>query len=70
MRPKLLFRARLIHLFAPQGSSFVSPTRVKVPRGIGIATMWLAAFTPFFTSQERRQVGGQHRLFFSQVQDA
>ena len=27
---------------------------------------WLAAFTPFFTPQERRSAGGQHRLFFSQ----
>jgi hypothetical protein len=29
---------------------------------------WLTAFTPFFTSQERRQAGCQHRLFFSQVE--
>src|ERR1700735_2968775 len=29
---------------------------------------WLNAFTPFFTSQERRQAGCQHRLFFSQVE--
>ena len=36
---------------------------------------WLTAFTPFFTSQERRQAGQerrqagcQHRLFFSQVE--
>jgi hypothetical protein len=29
---------------------------------------WLAAFTPFFSSQERRQAGCQHRLFFSQVE--
>ena len=29
---------------------------------------WLAAFTPFFTSQERPQAGCQHRLFFSQVE--
>ena len=29
---------------------------------------WLTAFTPFFTAQERRQVGCQHRLFFSQVE--
>ena len=29
---------------------------------------WLAALTPFFTPQERRQAGGQHRLFFSQVE--
>jgi hypothetical protein len=24
---------------------------------------WLARFTPFFTEQERRQAGCQHRLF-------
>ncbi len=29
---------------------------------------WLTAFTPFFTSQERRQASCQHRLFFSQVE--
>jgi hypothetical protein len=29
---------------------------------------WLTAFTPFFTSRERQQVGCQHRLFFSQVE--
>ena len=29
---------------------------------------WLTAFTPFFTSQERRQAGCQQRLFFSQVE--
>ena len=29
---------------------------------------WLTAFTPFFTSQERRQAGCQHRLFCSQVE--
>lgn len=29
---------------------------------------WLAAFTPFFTPQERHQAGCQHRLFFSQVE--
>ena len=29
---------------------------------------WLARFTPFFTQQERRQAGCQHRLFFSQVE--
>ena len=29
---------------------------------------WLTAFTPFFTAQERRQAGCQHRLFFSQVE--
>jgi hypothetical protein len=29
---------------------------------------WLTAFTPFFTSPERRQAGCQPRLFFSQVE--
>jgi hypothetical protein len=29
---------------------------------------WLPALTPFFTPQERRQAGCQHRLFFSQVE--
>src|SRR5882762_7765017 len=29
---------------------------------------WLTALTPFFTPQERRQAGCQHRLFFSQVE--
>jgi hypothetical protein len=29
---------------------------------------WLAAFTPFFTAQERQSAGCQHRLFFSQVE--
>lgn len=29
---------------------------------------WLTAFTPFFTQQERRQAGCQHRLFFAQVE--
>ncbi len=29
---------------------------------------WLAAFTPFFTTQERHRAGCQHRLFFSQVE--
>src|ERR1700732_1395690 len=29
---------------------------------------WVSALTPFFTPQERRQAGGQHRLFFSQVE--
>jgi len=32
------------------------------------AHKWLAAFTPFFTEQERRQAGCQHRLFFAQVE--
>jgi hypothetical protein len=29
---------------------------------------WLATFTPFFSDQERREFGCQHRLFFSQVE--
>jgi hypothetical protein len=29
---------------------------------------WLTAFTPFFTLQERKQAGCQHRLFFAQVE--
>jgi len=29
---------------------------------------WLARLTPFFTDKERREVGCQHRLFFSQVE--
>lgn len=29
---------------------------------------WLTAFTPFFTPQERKQAGCQHRLFFAQVE--
>ncbi len=29
---------------------------------------WLAQLTPYFTEQERRQAGVQHRLFFSQVE--
>ena len=29
---------------------------------------WLAAFTPFFKEQERKQAGCQHRLFFAQVE--
>ena len=29
---------------------------------------WLATFTPFFTDQERKEYGCQHRLFFSQVE--
>jgi hypothetical protein len=32
------------------------------------ARKWLTAFTPFFTPQERRQAGCQHRLFFSQTE--
>jgi hypothetical protein len=29
---------------------------------------WLAAFTPFFSDQERGQAGCRHRLFFAQVE--
>jgi hypothetical protein len=29
---------------------------------------WLATCTPFFTEQERKQAGCQHRLFFAQVE--
>jgi len=29
---------------------------------------WLARFTPFFSDNERRQGGCQHRLFFSRVE--
>jgi hypothetical protein len=29
---------------------------------------WLAAVTPFFTAQERRQAGCRHNLFFAQVE--
>ena len=29
---------------------------------------WLACCTPFFTEQERKQAGCQHRLFFAQVE--
>jgi hypothetical protein len=29
---------------------------------------WLTAFTPFFTPEERKQAGCQHRLFFAQVE--
>jgi hypothetical protein len=29
---------------------------------------WLTAFTPFFTEQERKQAGCQHRLFFAQIE--
>src|SRR4029077_13938699 len=32
------------------------------------AHKWLAAFTPFFTDQERHQAGCQHRLFFAQLE--
>jgi hypothetical protein len=30
---------------------------------------WLRAFTPFFTAEERREAGGQQRLFFAQTED-
>jgi hypothetical protein len=29
---------------------------------------WLTHFTPFFTSEKRKQAGVQHRLFFAQVE--
>lgn len=32
------------------------------------APKWLATFTPFFSHRERRELGCQHRLFFSQVE--
>jgi hypothetical protein len=32
------------------------------------AQKWLARFTPFFTPQERKDAGVQHRLFFSQTE--
>jgi len=32
------------------------------------AQKWLAAFTPYLTDRERKYVGCQHRLFFSQVE--
>ena len=32
------------------------------------AQKWLRALTPFFTPTERRTAGGQHRLFFAQVE--
>lgn len=35
---------------------------------IACAQKWLARFTAFFTPQERRQAGVQHRLFFAQVE--
>jgi hypothetical protein len=35
---------------------------------ITCAQKWLTRFTPFFTSEERRQAGVQHRLFFAQVE--
>ena len=35
---------------------------------IACAQKWLARFTPFFTSQERKHAGLQHRLFFAQVE--
>jgi hypothetical protein len=39
------------------------------PRDLVVCSQkWLTAFTPFFTSAERREAGCQHRLFFSQVE--
>jgi len=38
------------------------------PGLIALRTEGLTALTPFFTPQERRQAGCQHRLFFSQVE--
>jgi hypothetical protein len=35
---------------------------------ITCAQKWLTCFTPFFTAQERKQAGVQHRLFFAQVE--
>ena len=35
---------------------------------IACAQKWLARFTPFFTAQERKRAGVQHRLFFAQVE--
>jgi hypothetical protein len=35
---------------------------------ITCAQKWLTRFTPFFTSEERKQAGVQHRLFFAQVE--
>jgi hypothetical protein len=35
---------------------------------ITCAQKWLTRFTPFFTSEERKHGGVQHRLFFAQVE--
>jgi hypothetical protein len=35
---------------------------------IACAQKWLTRFTPFFTSEERKHAGVQHRLFFAQVE--
>lgn len=35
---------------------------------IACGQKWLAYLTPFFTAQERKQAGVQHRLFFAQVE--
>jgi len=35
---------------------------------LACAQKWLAAFTPFFTQQERQHSGCQHRLFFAQIE--
>lgn len=40
-----------------------------IPRDLlNCGQKWLTAFTPFFTPQERKQAGCQHRLFFAQVE--
>ena len=35
---------------------------------LACAQKWLARFTPFFTPQERKYAGVQHRLFFAQME--
>ena len=35
---------------------------------LACAQKWLARFTPFFTPQERKQAGVEHRFFFAQVE--
>jgi hypothetical protein len=35
---------------------------------ITCAQKWLTRFTPFFTAEERKHAGVQHRLFFAQVE--
>jgi len=35
---------------------------------VNCAQKWLARFTPFFTAEERKNAGVQHRLFFAQVE--
>ena len=42
---------------------------VLTPRDLArCAQTWLRAFTPFFTSTERREAACQHRLFLAQVE--